>query len=1792
MKHTKKFLSVFLAVLMLCSAFSAGFAASAAWNDAKADTWAPLVAALKNREVADADYKLGTEVNDAGKITAYTMTVNDPTGKITTAFEAYWALLTKIRGTADKAAQSACYGSIFDGANASTKSSATLTLFARMTNATYGKMSTADFNNYKVHSVLNAFACGMPDNDALRLLFNYSSIVRTTEGLTTTYLAPKKTLLDPIPEFKVTIGGGADLFAYENIDALPANNKVDGGKTWTVTSRSAKTVGDYYVYIFRPPTAPVDAAVDISAIRAFDATWKNYAYLANYDFDQLVGVDSAVLNAAVDELTAGKAAVDELGAGVFAHFFPDVDLAALLGNIADALDTASYYTVVSKAAALLNEDYSAYKYDALVDLYERFNVANTAYAAASASEQVKAYVDARVLSETGVTVTAAKITDTMADIYAKAAALKLVDLKERIDAAVAEANGITNDDVTDGDPAAVELAALITKLNSLRGEINDSQYTDAAILTVFDGKSRADVTAAIDAAVAHVNTLVSISNDVAAFQAKYAEFLNDVKPTVAVDDSSAELLGAVKSEDTWYANLNTFIADLKSKYGEEFANKIFNELDTEMQNYLYSRYVVLDARVTAEVATAKELYTIIHEKYGDKVTFASLDTYGKLKSAIGFMEKDIIDFLLDGTNNYNALDPQVKTDYEWLSQIIFTDYDAFFINKGLDRFETTTVADIVRNVTDDDVVRDQDYTVNDAKLNDLIALLDEAIKSPEVLNLLRALLPAETDEDGNVVKESLIGETFSDTIDNVLKSVVFNDSFLNSLIGMVYPMLARELRKAWDENISGAIAAASSLTGITLQKAVGDLKVYMTPQAIAKNVLGSNTKYQQVYTKLNSISGDMDSVSVNKDGTDKVNPWTTNDNLYKPVIDEKTGKQRLDPVTGEPQKTLDLEWGITDKESFIDAATEAFAGIGVLLQLLLSNKAPSQLSYVLGALKINFSPNDGYNNAIAPILEGLGIDPSAIPNGRNFVNSNTKTATRNIIVNGLVNPIATLVDKLKAKPVDTLLGMLPTLSYAVTAQTIVPLLSYLETKLSYTVKVIFTIADDSIPINLGDMLNLDNILGIPVYENLTSLDGLVKLISAYLTKSKHLKELKDTEINLVLPHIDGAALASMGELTWHSSKRTKRQYNVGASGQAAYVVANKADVLQAILQYVFEVLNTPGSIESILDTLAKMKFDAYADPLPEIEPVTLPENILEIIAGIGKDPDSAIAAITELVFPQNPDKYDVDALYTEPDGMNWYQPEPAEEPETDEPAAEDTLVLAGYTAYWTKYKVDYILDNFDDFVDNVLVITGVQLEDENGEKVKVESLEQLIDILKKKYMKADMLNGLIDSVKPKLTETLDNLLATVAEKLPGVDVKDIVNRQIGVDIDALLDNLYFTFETGDFDGLKADLIRILTPLNSVLAFVLADQDITISVNSGETKVITLQGHDGYSDGIVPLLESLGAEGVVTSAEFLANPDKIAENLITPLFTVIEKFLGDGADVYGALLDTVPNVLYFLASDGVTTAVDSLLYPVFLALDTVRPLYDLNVNTLLNSVEALQTIDLKALKNDPINAIFVLIFSKLADVTGHDFNFDFTARALFDALQFGAPEQFTSANGKEAYRVSATNIDRGEMITVVVRWFMHELLLSDNTTVYAQIARNLFDLDDNVYGVLVGILTALREMDRRYPDSAMGLAFWVFFGGDAVTEAWAGYLKAKAADGDLVAIVAEMADSSVQYVKMAAWIVEGIFKNEFTGLYEMFQLKKSPAPPTTEELYESAGVLAKLTAFFQRLIQWFKKLFRK
>ena len=1072
-------------------------------------------------------------------------------------------------------------------------------------------------------------------------------------------------------------------------------------------------------------------------------------------------------------------------------------------------------------------------------------------------------------------------------------------------------------------------------------------------------------------------------------------------------------------------------------------------------DYLYS---LLGARFTSQVTVADEAYTEINRPN----SALTLGQYSKLGALVNDIEPEIVTYL-DGEGYGSYVTQATRNVYSALQSELMPAFNAFIADRGYTNFKAEDVL-IRREDNADEFFRENadldgdgvgEYEVKDEDVNAIVDLLEALLKDETIAKLLGDLI--NKDENGEPT-----GEAFSlgALITNLLNESVFTDELLNTIIQFVYPLVLKEFAKVWAglaptitvnvPNVVGSLGAdvKCGLGLDDVETAIASVGLYIAPTTLAANLTNVyGNKYKAVADVLSTIT---QKAKYDKATDTFRNPWE-NVNLFEDVLDADGN-----PVIGDDGKVKQqykLDWGINDaadkRAAFLDAAVAALSGIEPLLMAIISNKEFTNPDVTDGdvrgikigwgsgtatvtiitvkvvidpiTLTLNFSANDGWDNALCPIFEALGLE--------NIPHSEDLQTTRKLLENGLFAMIDQLVTKLNSDPIEFLLNALPNLAYMLEAGMIEPLLHEIKTVINYYADAYYDASittgtmqnamksEEPININIGEMINLKD-MGLDI-SNFAAIWNMIA---------------GGVELLAGIEAPDAAYVASLGKLVPKATNRSVRTYTATTSNgvtlksdEAWYIEADKAAVLEYLVQWVLESGLLGGIVEN-------------------------PEGIVAtIFENLEKSPTDVIAAIVELLNPK---------AYPSKE-YQWFNGTVDGESVLGNSANE---IYLNPDNDWTHEKADYLYNNIDALLTAILTMAGSDLD-------LGATISGAVDgLLTNKTLTA--LAGLLANLD---LNALLNKDKTPEEAAKAIDVNALIKQYLGLDLAAVAaqyadiataleaDPEYvYDFGVTDAASFVDALVAMLEPLSVVLDFILDGGKITITV--GEEKV-ELLGYDGYNNAIVPLLEALGCE--------LETEGTSLEKTLNALVAKIDALTT--GDVIKNIIDLLPGVLYFIASNGLSTTVLNLLQPVLTIVDTIRPV--INVMDIINGIE----IGEEGAKQ----TLAELLGGKL-NLKRLDLGFVFDLLPMFIDLDLAGLEaviydicgeigtEYNSASTlqtewkKGAYSEA---FDQADMLTVILSFVLE----------WATVADNAAKLDEmlNTNGIIASLNTVFADVEIEY-----------------------------------------------------------------------------------------------------------------
>ena len=865
-------------------------------------------------------------------------------------------------------------------------------------------------------------------------------------------------------------------------------------------------------------------------------------------------------------------------------------------------------------------------------------------------------------------------------------------------------------------------------------------------------------------------------------------------------------------------------------------DQLLGQLRTDASNMLEGLYKTLADRFTAQVNAADAVYEGMERPEAlNMVTFLNLspviialeDGWDKNYHPENYDDNNDNNYNRGDNNNFGIQDyldwegkgslVTSETRNKW-SKFISDIYEKWVLYRTTYGFADYTQSQMTyedRDVYEADEVKTSKYTVTEQNLLNTIADLDTIITSDTVSNLLGSLL----NEDGAPLN---IGVMLSDLV----KGFLFKDDFINLVVQLLYPLVLGEFTKVFAD-LPPTAAGMNVTYNKDFHKVCQETGLELYPDLLAGVIDGS--KYPEAKAMLQKAGGYDDS-------------WTSIE-----ILDTETGK-------------LKLKWGIDEIEdleeretAFYNAFAAAAEGLKPLLMALIANQSwePSGVLEFAHAAVLNVTltlgatGNSGYANTLVPIYELLDVPFTAV----STIEKSTNVA---YILEQILAPIFTFIEELAEKPVDTILGILPNLVYALSFGMVKPLLNKLYTQVWYKAGVVsggaITVTSGGVDIYIGDTIitpKEDALLPESMFAG-----GINSLLAHF---------------GLNLPAIDATKLATLGKLEKVSTARKAPIYSGVASGTAYTITADKADVGYYLLSYLLGLVQDEAAFTSLLGMFMTQK-DENGQPI-KVDDKTVPDTeAIEALTATLYDDEGlnldemdvgdAIAAIVELA---NQIEYGVDPYY-------WYAGENNTPLGTT--AAADIYLNPGND--WTEAKAQYLYENLEGLLNSIFTMAGLDisvegaLADAIGGLFSNKTVTGLAKLLGSLSDLGALLAPKAEEDAPEASEPETAAEGEEAtEEAAGLDfaeiLTDLLKNELGIDLSVYAqyanigEEEVVDFGVTDAASFVAALTELLKPHKPVLDIILGGKDFTL-INSA----ITLQGYKGYDNAIIPLLEALGA----------------------------------------------------------------------------------------------------------------------------------------------------------------------------------------------------------------------------------------------------------------------------------------------------------------------------------------------
>ena len=693
---------------------------------------------------------------------------------------------------------------------------------------------------------------------------------------------------------------------------------------------------------------------------------------------------------------------------------------------------------------------------------------------------------------------------------------------------------------------------------------------------------------------------------------------------------------------------------------------------------------------------------------------------------------------------------------------------------------------------------------------------------------------------------------------------------------------------------------------------------------------------------------------------------------------------------------------------------------------------------------------DGYREGLVPMLEALGVDLTDAEN----------TATTEEKIEAIVLATLTRAENILQNPVEEVLALLPELIYFINANGLAASVNHLlGAPLSFVDGVNAILADLGVELNIDGTayteIEINSLLNNVINKLLTE-KGLPNIeIDTQKLDLVELVKIAETFTGLQLIDVvteDKMDRFYLGQIYAYESASDRTLFKMGYSEDEQ---KDRADMITVLFNFVVEAVLYKNE-ETGADNAAVL------EEMLGIAPGTIDTFIQALKTLSGKD----YAYDWNYFWGEEPE---------ETEGTLGY------EAAFDRYATPETPFnnYLTYRSDWTKSLANDLYNNLDDIINAVLAMTGNEASN-------------LGEIINKNFnlYKGEYLNAVLDLVK-NLYGVLDDTLLGVIDNLLDIDL----TYWEGLTFDEEK-----TYTSSEF---AAAIVEIVKPIYRVIDWLFFGKDITLFLDSatGKEELIVIQSVDAYATGLAPVLEALGVElPDYDGSQKCADPASVNGVAMDYFSAIVYAILGRVdeilADPIPEAFELLPELLYFVNANGLSTAVYNMLGGVIDAVNKVIELGFLNLDgstTIQEYVFSQFNVDIDKLD---LVGIFNLIENiealhglKLNDVFTGDFGSGVSENIL-EYFYIGdyANAYISNVGGFKGYKLSLDDENKGDLLTMLLSVVLEVILYDDNAEPLTEIISGFVDgFTLEKFNALKLLLTAGIQTDPE-----MLNINWVYF----------------------------------------------------------------------------------------------------
>jgi len=668
---------------------------------------------------------------------------------------------------------------------------------------------------------------------------------------------------------------------------------------------------------------------------------------------------------------------------------------------------------------------------------------------------------------------------------------------------------------------------------------------------------------------------------------------------------------------------------------------------------------------------------------------------------------------------------------------------------------------------------------------------------------------------------------------------------------------------------------------------------------------------------------------------------------------------------------------------------------------------------------IDITGYNGFYTGLVPLLEALGVDLSDIKDN-DSIPTKIEIAVRQTLLR---------VEQILDNPVDEVLALLPNIIYFINANGLAASVKHtLGSVLSMVDAINDLLADFSIEFNISgnsySKIEIDTMLSdivnglldktgddrIVINTNKLDLVGIAEIIEG-ATGIELIDVVTEEKMDMFF----------FGELEAYDSANGTEMIKMVYSEDEA-----RHDMITVLFNYVVEVALYSDN-QAVIEDLVGLEpgtIQSILDALKNLGGAELPYD-WNYFWGIEGEPHSGDAGY-EMAY----DRY---ATPTTPFGN-----------------------YLSYKSDWTKSLANDLYNNLDGIINSVLAMTGSEYQ-------------TVSDIINNSFTlyKGEYLNSILDLVK-KLYDVLDNdVFLGVLDELLDLDLT--YWRTLPA---------YSTTKTYTSNEWVAAIVEMVRPVYTLIDWLFFGKDITLFVDSanggpanGGTNLITVSSVDAYADGLVPILEALGVElpeydGTQKSSTKVNVNGVQMDYFQTILNAILDRVNAILADPVDEALELLPELLYFINTNGLSTAVYNMLGGIIDAVNVVieKGIIDISADSIEDYVANSFGIDLKKLDLvglfDFVEGLDAVHGLKINKVFTRDFNADGITENILEYFYIGEyANAYTSSaslkNGSKfkGYKMTLDEENKGDLLTMLLSVVLEVLLYDENEAAVTAIIQN-------------------------------------------------------------------------------------------------------------------------------------------